>query len=287
MARKPTLADATQALEEAARVATTGTRAERSGQVALRDTSEMTAEEGLMEGSTDDRFLIFQGKAGVRVELEFSGETMWATQRQMAELFDVTPQSITIHLRKIFAEGELDEPAVCKQNLHTAGDGKRYMTRFYNLDAIISVGYRVNSKQGTLFRRWATDKLVQFAVKGFALDDERLKQSGGNTYFTELRERIRDIRASEANTYAELKGVCALCSDYDPNAQQARNFFMGMQNKLLFAVTSHTAPEIISSRADASAPNMGLSTWSGQDVTKADATVAKNYLAEAEIRELN
>ena len=157
----------------------------------------------------------------------------------------------------------------------------------YNLDAIISVGYRVGSKQGTMFRRWATDKLVQYAIKGFALDDERLKEPGGNDYFAELRERIRDIRASEANLYTELRNICALCSDYDSQSQAARNFYMAMQNKMLWATTSATAPEIVARRANAQADNMGLTTWKGRDIAKADVTVAKNYLIPVEIEDLN
>ena len=195
--------------------------------------------------------------------------------------------TISRHLRNIFAEGELDPDSVVTKIVTTASDGKDYTTAHYALDAIISVGYRVSSKQATLFRIWATDKLVQYAVKGFAVDDERLKSVGGNDYFSELRERIRDIRASEANVYKEVHSICALCSDYDQKAPSSRNFFAGMQNRLLWAVTTMTAPQIIVDRADAARPNMGLATWQGRQVSKADVIVSKNYLGEVEIRELN
>jgi hypothetical protein len=203
----------------------------------------------------------------------------------MSELFGVSINVVSVHLRNIFAEGELDRESN-SQKLRIAGSTKP--VNIYNLDAIISVGYRVGSKQGTMFRRWATDKLVQYAIKGFVLDDDRLKEPGGNDYFSELRERIRDIRASEANLYTELRSVCALCTDYDSKSQAAHNFYMAMQNKLLWATASSTAPEIIVERAKADADNMGLTTWTGQrGVTKGDVTVAKNYLAQGEIADLN
>jgi hypothetical protein len=285
MSRKPTVTEATRALEEAARVATQGSVPERAGRFVVPDVVPEDT-----DASTDDELVLYEGKGGVRVDLRYSGDTIWATQKQMADLFGVDRTSIVKHLRNIYAEGELDPETTCAESSQVRTEGKRSVTRpmqVYNLDAIISVGYRVGSKQGTMFRRWATDKLVQYAIKGFALDDERLKEPGGNDYFAELRERIRDIRASEANLYSELRTICALCSDYNPKSQAARNFYMAMQNKLLWATTSATAPEIVARRANAQADNMGLTTWKGRDIAKADVTVAKNYLIPVEIEDLN
>jgi hypothetical protein len=281
MSRKPTVTEATRALEQAARVATQGVRAERSGRFVVPD------EPDDVDASTGDQLVLYEGKGGVKVELSYAGDTMWATQKQMAELFGVQKAAISKHLSNIFAEGELDRSSVVSKMETTAADGKRYQVQIYNLDAIISVGYRVGSKQGTMFRRWATNKLVQYAIKGFVLDDDRLKEPSGNDYFSELRERIRDIRASEANLYTELRSICALCTDYDPKSQAARNFYMAMQNKLLWATATATAPEIVLDRARADADNMGLTAWKGREVAKADVTVAKNYLAQGEITDLN
>ena len=279
MAKKPTVTEAARALEEAARVATEGALPERAGRFVVTDAPD---EE---DTTTGDRLVLYEGRGGIKVELSYAGDTMWATQKQMAELFAIDVKTVSEHLRNIFAEGELDRES---NSGKTRIAGSTKPVNIYNLDAIISVGYRVGSKQGTMFRRWATDKLVQYAIKGFVLDDERLKEAGGNDYFAELRERIRDIRASEANLYAELRSICALCSDYDPKSPSARNFFMAMQNKLLWATTSATAPEIVKARVDANAANMGLTSWKGRDgVTKADVTVAKNYLAQGEIADLN
>ncbi len=279
---KPTLADATRALEATARVATNGTAAQRAGR------AEPSAEpDAPDEPGTGDRLVIYQGKGGIRVELSYSGDTMWASQNQMAELFGVTRASITRHLQNIYADGELDQESTRTESVLVGVNGQKYPIHLFSLDAIISVGYRVNSVQGTMFRRWATDKLVQYAVKGFAIDDDRLKEASGNTYFAELRERIRDIRASEANAYAELRTICSLCADYDPASQAARNFYMGVQNMLLWGVASATAPELVVDRADASQPNMGLTSWRGTDIAKVDVTVSKNYLANAEVEELN
>jgi hypothetical protein len=279
MAKKPTVTEATRALEQAARVATQGSMPEQAGRFVLPEVPEDT------DASTGDELVLYEGKGGVKVELRYSGDTMWATQKQMAELFGVSINVVSVHLRNIFAEGELDQGSN-SQKMRIAGSAKP--VNIYNLDAIISVGYRVGSKQGTMFRRWATGKLVQYAIKGFVLDDDRLKEPGGNDYFSELRERIRDIRASEANLYAELRSICALCTDYDPKSQAAHNFYMAMQNKLLWATAAATAPEIIVERAKAEADNMGLTTWKGQrGVTKTDVTVAKNYLGQTEIDDLN
>jgi hypothetical protein len=239
------------------------------------------------DAETGDVFLIYGTNRGVKVELRFEGETLWLTQKGMAELFGVTRENITTHLGNIFREGELEEQSVCKESLQTAADGKRYRTKLYDLNAIISVGYRVSSKQGTLFRMWATDKLVQFATKGFVVDTERLKDEADSDRIRELREIIRDIRASEANTYAELRRICAMCQDYDGSSEAAQKFYAHMQAKLFWAVTSMTPSMLLVDRIDAKAPDLGLRTWPKDEIRQSDALVAKNVLAESEVRELN
>jgi len=265
-------------------VATQGSITERAGRFIVPEMPDET------DATTGDELLLYEGKGGIRVELRYSSDTMWATQKQMAELFEVDTKTINQHLRHIFEEGELDREATISKSEIVQTEGERSVRRqvaIYNLDAIISVGYRVGSRQGTMIRRWATNKLVQYAIKGFVLDDERLKERGGNDHVTELRERIRDIRASEANLYAELRSICVLCSDYDPKLEAARNFYMAMQNKLPWPITSSTAPEIIQQRARADADHMGLTNWKGRDVAKADVSVAKNYLGQIEVDDLN
>lgn len=228
-----------------------------------------------------------------RLECRFEDETIWMTQAQMAELFQTTPQNITLHLRSIFAEGELDQGATCKEYLQVRQEGGRRVSRLvkhYSLDAILAVGYRVRSARGTQFRRWATERLREYLVKGFTMDDERLKHPPGPgipDYFDELLERIRDIRASERRMYLRLRDILALAVDYQPADEQTQRFFQVVQNKLHFAATGLTAPELIAQRADHSLPNMGLTTWKGGVVRKGDVTVAKNYLREEEITELN
>jgi len=239
------------------------------------------------DGATGDRFLLYAAKDGVRVDLRVEGDTFWATQSQMADAFGVTPQNVTIHLRNIFNEGELAEAAVCKESLHTGRDGKRYPTKLYDLNALISVGYRVGGPLGTAFRIWATGKLLQYLTKGFVIDAERLKEPGNQDRVAELREIIRDIRSAEANVYAELRRICAMCRDYDPKSEASREFYTRMQAKLYWAVTTHTPAMILNDRAKADAPNMGLQTWSKQDIRQSDATTAKNYLGDSELRELN
>jgi hypothetical protein len=239
------------------------------------------------DGATGDRFLIYATKDGARVELRVDGDTFWATQQQMAEAFGVTPQNIMMHLRNIFKEGELIEAAVCKQSLQTGRDGKRYPTKLYDPNALISVGYRVGGPLGTAFRIWATDKLLQYLTKGFVIDAQRLKEPGNQDRISELREIIRDIRAAEANVYAELRRICAMCQDYDPKSEAAHQFYARMQAKLFWAVTTHTPAMILNERANANAPNMGLQTWPKDDIRQSDATTAKNYLGDAELRELN
>ena len=229
----------------------------------------------------------------VRIEVFLENETVWLTQKVIAELFGVQRPAITKHLKNIFDSGELTEAAVCSILEHTAQDGKKYQTQYYNLDAIISVGYRVNSIQATQFRVWATQTLKEFITKGFVMDDERLKQGKtvfGKDYFDELLERIREIRSSERRFYQKITDIYALSADYDKNAETTKAFFTSVQNKLHWAITGKTAAEIIYSQADASKIFMGLQTWKNAPtgkIIKSDVTVAKNYLNEAHIQELN
>jgi len=226
-----------------------------------------------------------------RIDCRFEDGTVWLTQASIAELFQTTPQNITMHLAAIYEEGELMEGPTCKDYLQVRQEGGREVRRnlkHYSLPAILAVGYRVRSPRGTQFRQWATARLEEYLVKGFVLDDERLKNPPGPgvpDYFDELLERIRDIRASERRMY--LREILALAADYDPRDAEAQKFFQVAQNKLLFAVTGQTAPELIAARADAGLPNMGLTTWKGDVVRKGDVTVSKNYLREDEITELN
>lgn len=221
-----------------------------------------------------------------RVQLRAFDGTVWLTQAEMAELFATTKQNVSLHLKNLFAEGELDEGAVVKETLTTAADGKTYRTLTYDLRAILAVGGRVRSPRGVQFRRWANSVLSEYLVKGFVMDDARLKDPGFD-YFDELLARIRDIRASEARFYQKVREILALSADYAPASAEAQTFYATIQNKMLFAVAGHTAAELVVARADPSAPNMGLTTWKGARVRKGDVTTAKNYLGEAEIRELN
>ncbi len=236
---------------------------------------------------TGHRFLIYATKSGTRIDLQVDNDSFWASQAQMAETFGVTRQNVTIHLQNIFKEGELLEEAVCKESLRTGPDGKSYRTKIYDINAVISVGYRVGGALGTAFRMWATDKLVQYLTKGFVVDAQRLKQADNLDRISELREIIRDIRASEANVYAELRRICAFCQDYDPSSETARTFYARMQAKLFWAVTAHTPSQILSSRPDSTMLNMGLTNWSKDDIRQSDAVIAKNYLGNSEIKELN
>lgn len=228
----------------------------------------------------------------VHIEVFFQNETFWLSQKKMAELFGVEVHTINYHLKEIFKSGELKEDSVIRKIRTTAEDGKNYLTNFYNLDAIIAVGYRVNSYQATQFRIWATRTLREFIIKGFVLDDERLKQGKrfGKDYFDELLERIREIRASERRFYQKITDIYAQCSiDYDPKAEITLLFYKTVQNKLHWAITGKTAPEIIAGRADAEKPYMGLQTWKNAPkgkILKSDISVAKNYLKEKEIKAL-
>jgi hypothetical protein len=223
-----------------------------------------------------------------RIDVRLDGETVWLSQAQMAELFQTTKQNVSLHVKNVFDENELREPSVVKEYLTTAQDGKQYRTKFYNLDVIISVGYRVRSHRGAQFRIWATQRLREYIVKGFTLDDERLKDGGRrNDYFDELIERVRAIRTSERNFYRKVTDIYSTAYDYDANAQITHEFFATVQNKFHWAIHGHTAAELIAARADARKPNMGLTNWRGEHIRKADVWAAKNYLTAEELSMLN
>lgn len=238
-------------------------------------------------------FVLYQlpdGRSRLSVRLE--GKTVWLTQAQMAELFQTTRANITIHIGNVLEEGELPGEAVCKEYLQTAADGKEYATKHYSLDMIIAVGYRVRSGRGTQFRQWATATLAEYLTKGFALDDMRLKEgrNWGADYFDELLARIRDIRASERRFYQKITDIYATSIDYDPHSPITKDFYATVQNKLHWAIHGETAAETIVRRADAGKPNMGLLTWKNAPsgpIRRADVGVAKNYLSQKEIDELN
>ncbi|HSQ42728.1 MAG TPA: virulence RhuM family protein [Fibrobacteraceae bacterium] len=237
--------------------------------------------------------ILYQTEDGqTRVQCRFEENSIWLTQAAIAELFQTTPQNITLHVKAIYAEGEQKAETTCKPYLQVRTEGNRQVQRslkYYNLDVILAVGYRVRSIRGIQFRQWATQQLKELMAKGFVLDDERLKNPGPGRpdYFDELLERIRDIRASEKRMYLRVRDILALAADYHPEEEVCHRFFQTIQNKLHFAVSGKTAPEIIYERAKASLPNMGLTTWSKTSVRKSDVTVAKNYLQEQEITELN
>lgn len=222
-----------------------------------------------------------------RLDLRIEGRTVWLTQLEIAELFQTTKQNVSLHAKNIFEEGELSESSVVKDSLTTAADGKRYKTKLYNLDLILAIGYRVRSPRGTQFRQWATTHLREYLVKGFVMDDERLKNPGGWDYFDELLARIREIRASEKRFYQKVRDLFALSSDYQAREKETQVFFAEVQNKLLYAATRRTAAEIIVARADPTQRNMALTTWSGSRVRKHDVLVAKNYLTDDEVDTLN
>ena len=236
----------------------------------------------------NSEIILYQTEDGsTRVQCRFENETVWLTQAQMADLFQRERSVITKHIRNIFEEGELVEEAVCANYARTAADGKTYHTAAYNLDVIISVGYRVKSLRGTQFRIWTTQRLREYIVKGFTMDDERLKESGGGAYFDELLERIRDIRSSEKVFWRKVLDIYATSADYDPRAEASQLFFATVQNKMHWAAHGQTAAEVIAARADAAKPNMGLVTWPGSRPRKIDVAVAKNYLNEQELGDLN
>lgn len=241
----------------------------------------------LADDETGDRFLVYGTDKGLRLDIRYEGDTLWMTQGQIAELFGVTVATISRHITNVIEEGELSLAATVTKIETVRPEGVRQVKRtidHYNLDMVISVGYRVSSAQATVFRRWATSILVQFATKGFVVDSPRLKQPENFDRITELREIIRDIRSDEANVYSELRRICAMCQDYNA---QSHEFYQRMQAKLMHAVTSHTPAEIVYSRADSKSENMGLQTWPNDNIRKNDVSIAKNYLAEREIKELN
>lgn len=235
--------------------------------------------------------LVYQTEDGeVRLDVRLQDETVWLTQAYLAELFQVKPQNITMHLKNIYAEGELAEVATCKEFLQVQMEGNRQVERkrkFYNLDAIISVGYRVQSRVATRFRIWATQRLKEYIVKGFTMDDERLKEAGNSRYFEELLARIRDIRSSEKVFWRKVLDIYATSSDYDPNSENSRMFFKQVQNQMHWAAHGHTAAELIYQRADAGQTNMGVTNYTGNKLLKRDVEVAKNYLNEEELNILN
>ena len=238
-------------------------------------------------------FLLYTTPNGnVKVEIFFHDENIWLTQKRMAELFGVQRPAITKHLNNIFKEGELNEKSVSSILEHTAEDGKNYQTKYYNLDAIISVGYRVNSSQATQFRIWATERLKEFLIKGFILDDDRLKNGKyfGKDYFQELLERVRSIRTSERRIYQQITDIFAECSiDYNPKSETTRLFYASVQNKFHYAISGQTAAEIVYKSADANKRNMGLQTWKSAPkgrILKSDTNIAKNYLSEQSIKKL-
>jgi len=238
-------------------------------------------------------FVIFKIEdAKVNIDVKFQDETLWLTQKQMAELFEKGRSTITEHLKNIFETEELIENRVCRNFRHTANDGKNYTTKYYNLQAIIAVGYRVNSHRATEFRKWATEILHEYIIKGFAMDDERLKQIKhfGQDYFDEQLERIREIRASERRFYQKITDIYALSADYDKNADSTKQFYATVQNKMHWAICAKTAAEIIYNEADATKIYMGLKTWKNAPdgkILKSDVTIAKNYLSKEHIHQLD
>lgn len=235
--------------------------------------------------------IVYQSDDGLtRVDVRFEGDTVWLTQQQMADLFQTSRTNVVEHIRHIYEEGELSEEATCREFRQVRQEGKREVTRtlpFYNLDMIISLGYRVKSLVATQFRQWATARLKEYMQKGFTLDDERLKGNGGGSYWKELLDRIRDIRSSEKMLYRQVLDLYATSVDYDPHSEDSVRFFQIVQNKLHFAAHGHTAAEVIYQRADAERPFMGLRTFSGDLPVLRDVGVAKNYLDEQELRVLN
>lgn len=232
--------------------------------------------------------IIYQTEDGnTKIDVRFENETVWLTLSQIAELFQRDKSTISRHITNVFSDGELEREAVVAKNATTASDGKTYQVEYYNLDVIISVGYRVKSLRGTQFRRWATERLKEYIIKGFTMDDERLKNAGGGDYWKELLDRIRDIRSSEKMLYRQVLDLYATSQDYDPKSTESVRFFKIVQNKLHYAAHGHTAAEVIYERADAGEPFMGLHTFKGDFPVLADVKIAKNYLDEKELKILN
>jgi hypothetical protein len=237
-----------------------------------------------MDDTTGDRFLVYGDSNGLHIDVHYEGEELWMTRSQIAQLYGRDVSVITKHMNRIIDDEELGTtPFVHDMHKSTGG---RPVT-LYSLDMVMAVGFKVSSPQAILFRRWATDKLIQFATKGFVIDSVVLKKPENRDRIAELRDIIRDIRSDEANIYRELRKICALCQDYDSNSDGWRRFYKNTQAKLVYAVCSQTPAEIIAKRADAHEPNMGLQTWPNENIRKADVTVSKNYLGAAEVKELN
>jgi hypothetical protein len=244
---------------------------------------------------SNSEILLYQTEDGqTKIDVRLEEETVWLSQAQMVELFQTTKQNISLHIKNIYEEGELDEISTVKDYLTVQAEGKREVQRnlkFYNLDVIISVGYRVKSHRGTQFRIWATQLIKEYLVKGFALNDDKLKETGlTNHYFDELLDRIRDIRSSEKIFYAKIRDIYTTAIDYDPNTEESVLFFKTVQNKMHWAIHGHTASEIIYQRADSEKQNMGLTTWKNSPkgkIRKTDVSIAKNYLSKDELKELN
>jgi hypothetical protein len=242
----------------------------------------------LQEEQNRSELLIYQTDDGkTRIEVRLENETVWLTQKLMAELFQKNVRTINEHIQNIFEEGELSPESVIRKFRITAADGKTYETNHYNLDVVISVGYRVKSHRGTQFRIWATQRLREYIIKGFTLDDERLKETGGGNYFDELLARIRDIRSSEKVFWCKVLDIYATSIDYDPSTEMSRMFFQIVQNKMHWAAHGHMAAEVIAGRADAGKPRMGLTSWTGTKPTQSDVEIAKNYLTAEELDTLN
>lgn len=251
----------------------------------------MADEKNLVPEDNQGDIVIYQTEdGGTKIDVRFEGETVWLTQQQMAELFGSSRTNIVEHIRHIYEEGELDEDSTCRKFRQVRDEGGRQVAReipHYNLDMIISLGYRVKSRIATHFRRWATERLKEYMLKGFTMDDERLKELGGGNYWKELLARIRDIRSSEKVMYRQVLDLYATSVDYDPNSAESIAFFKMVQNKLHYAAHGHTAAEVIYERADADKPFMGLTSFSGDFPTAKDIGIAKNYLTEEELRVLN
>ncbi|KAF0152406.1 MAG: hypothetical protein FD143_1044 [Ignavibacteria bacterium] len=239
---------------------------------------------------SNSEIILYQAEDGTtKIDVRLEKETVWLNQLQMAALFQTTKQNVSFHINNLFAEGELSREATVKDYLTVQTENKREVSRnltYYNLDVIISVGYRVKSNRGTQFRIWATQRLKEYLVKGFVLDDERLKQAR-NDYFDELLERVRDIRTSEKIFYRKVTDIYATSVDYNHEAKATQEFFAAVQNKFHYAIHGHTASELIAERADSKKPYMGLTSWKNSKIKKTDVTIAKNYLSEEEIKQLN
>lgn len=235
-----------------------------------------------------NKFIIYNSEDGqIKIEVRLEDENVWLTQNAMAQLFDTTKQNISLHIKNIFEEKELEEKTVVKENLTTAQDGKKYRTKFYNLDLIISVGYRVKSIRGTQFRIWANKLIKNYLIKGYNLNSERFKNNGGGVYFEELLEKIRDIRSSEKVFWRKILDIYATSVDYDPKNELTREFFKTVQNKIHYAVHGNTAAEVIFNRVDSNKENIGLTHFKGNMPTKAETEIAKNYLSKEELKILN